>query len=50
LNSVHVEDLQRRVTEGGLFFGTYKEIGMAVHYESKEEAAHVAGVLRGENP
>lgn len=49
-NKVHVRDLQGRVTEGGLSFGTYKEIGMAVHYESKDEAGHVANILRGENP
>jgi hypothetical protein len=38
------------VTGGGLSFGTYKEIGMAVYYENKDEAGHVAGILRGENP
>lgn len=48
-NKVHVRDLQGRVTEGGFSFGTYKEIGMAVHYESKDEAENVASILRGEN-
>lgn len=49
-NKVQVQDSQGRVTEGGLSFGTYKEIGMAVHYESKDAAEKVAGILRGENP
>jgi hypothetical protein len=48
-NKVQVRDSQGRVTEGGLSFGTYKEIGMALHYESKSEAEHVASILRGEN-
>jgi nucleoside-specific outer membrane channel protein Tsx len=48
-NKIQVQDSQGRVTEGALSFGTYKEIGMALHYENKAEAEHVAGILRGEN-
>ena len=49
-NKVQVRDSQGRVTGGGLSFGTYKEIGMAVYYENKDEAGQVAGILREENP
>lgn len=49
-NKFQIRDSQGTVTEGGLSFGTYKEIGMAVQYESKEKAERVARILRGENP
>ena len=48
-NEVLVRDLEGRITDGGLSFGTYKETGMALHYETKNEAARVASILRGEN-
>ncbi len=48
-NKVQVRDLQGGVTEGGFSFGTYNEIGLTLHYESKDEAEHVANILRGEN-
>ena len=49
-NKVHVRDLQGRMIEGGLSFGTYKEIEMTVQYGSKDEAEHVASILRGDAP
>ena len=47
-NKFHIRGSQGTVTEGGLSFGIYQEIGMAVQYESKEEAERVARILRGE--
>ena len=48
-NKVQIRDPQGRLTGGGLSFGIYKEMGMAVFYETKDEAGHVAGILRGED-
>src|SRR5258706_16728 len=39
-NKVYIRDLQGRVTEGGLAFGSYQKIGMAVQYATKGEAEH----------
>jgi hypothetical protein len=46
-NKVEVRDLQGRVTEGGLSFGTYHETGLALQYGNKREAESVAGILTG---
>jgi hypothetical protein len=48
-NKVQIRDLQGRLTEGGLSFGTWHETGMALHYKSRAEAEHVAGILKGED-
>lgn len=48
-NKVQVRDLQGRLTEGGLSFGTYHETGMALQYKSRAEADHVSGILKGED-
>ena len=46
-NKVFVRDLQGQVIEGGISLGT--SVGMSLQYKSKDEAEHVAGILRGEN-
>ncbi len=48
-NKVQVRDLQGRLTEGGLSFGTYHETGMALHYSSKKDAERAASILRGKD-
>ena len=48
-NKVHVRDSRGELTEGGFSFGTYHELGMALHYDSADEAKHVANILRGED-
>lgn len=48
-NKVHIRDLQGRLTDGGLSFGTYHETAMALQYASKKEAELVAGILRGKD-
>ncbi len=47
-NKVRILDAKGGLTEGGLAFGTYHEIGMALHYSSKNEAERVASLLRRE--
>jgi len=48
-NKVQIRDLQGRLTEKGLSFGTYHETGMTLHYTSKKEAELVASILRGKD-
>ena len=48
-NKVQIRDLEGRLTEGGLSFGTYHETGMALHYHSRNEAEQVASLLRGKD-
>jgi hypothetical protein len=48
-NKVQIQDLQGRLTEGGLSFGIYHEIGLTLHYSGREEAEHVASILRGKS-
>ena len=48
-NKVQIRDLQGRLTDGGLSFGTYHETGMALHYKSRTEAEQVASLLRGKD-
>ena len=49
-NKVHVRLLEGKLIEGGLSLGTYKEMGLALQYQTEDEARHVASLLRGENP
>jgi hypothetical protein len=48
-NKVQIRDLQGRLTDGGLSFGTYHDTGMALHYKSRTEAEQVASLLRGKD-
>lgn len=48
-NKVQIRDLQGNLTEGGLSFGTYHEIGLALQCKNENEAKHLASVLRGED-
>lgn len=48
-NKVQVRDPHGRLTEGGLSFGTYHEIGLALQYKSEDEAKQVASILRGQD-
>ena len=48
-NKVLIRDLQGRLTEGGLSFGTYHATGMTLHYNSRKEAEQVASLLRGKD-
>jgi hypothetical protein len=47
-NKVQIRDPQGRLTEGGLSFGTYHEIGLTLQCKSENEAKHVASIFRGE--
>lgn len=47
-NKVRIQDATGGLTDGGLSFGTYHEVGMALHYSSKSEAERVASLLQGE--
>ena len=47
-NKVRIQDATGGLTDGGLSFGTYHEVGMALHYSSKSEAERVASLLRGD--
>lgn len=47
-NTVQVRDMHGRLTEGGLSFGTYHEIGLVLRCKNEDEARQVAGILRGE--
>ena len=49
-NKVRILDLHGGLTEGGHSFGTYHERGMALHYNTKDQAEQVASLLRGESP
>ena len=44
-NKVQIRDRQGHLTDGGLSFGTYHDIGLALVCTSKEEADRLAGVL-----
>jgi hypothetical protein len=46
-NQVRILDVNGGLTEGGLSFGTYHEVGMALHYNTRNEAERVASLLRG---
>ena len=48
-NKVQIRDLQGRLIEGGLSFGTYHETGIALHYNSRNEAEQAASLLRGKD-
>lgn len=48
-NKVQIRDLQGRLTDGGLSFGTYHETGLALQYKSRTEAEQVASLLRGKD-
>ena len=48
-NKVQIGDLQGRLTDGGLSFGTYHETGLALQYKSRTEAEQVASLLRGKD-
>ncbi len=47
-NKIQIQDSHGHLTDGGLSFGTYNKIGMALQYNSEEEAKQVASILRGE--
>jgi hypothetical protein len=47
-NKVQVRDRHGRLIEGGLSFGTYHEIGLALQCKGEDEAKQVASILRGE--
>ena len=48
-NKVQVRDPHGRLTEGGLSFGTYHQIGLALQCKSENEAKQVASILRGQD-
>jgi hypothetical protein len=48
-NKVRIRDSQGRLTDGGLSFGTYNEIGMALECRNEDEAKHIASLLRREH-
>ncbi len=47
-NKVQVRDLQGNLSDGGLSFGSYHEIGLALQCKNQDEARRVAGLFRGE--
>jgi len=46
-NQVQIRDAAGQVVKGGFISGTYKEIGLALQYKSKDEARRVASILEG---
>lgn len=46
-NQVKIQDAAGSVVESGVISGTYKEIGLALQYNSETEAQRVAAVLQG---
>jgi hypothetical protein len=49
-NKVQVLDAGGRTIENGVISGTYKEIGVALSYDSKDKAQRVADILDGAPP
>lgn len=47
-NKVQVRDLRGHLNDGGLSFGSYHEIGLALQCKNEDEARRVAGLFRGE--
>jgi hypothetical protein len=48
-NKVQIRDPQGNLTEGGLSFGIYHEIGLALQCKNENEAKHLASLLRRED-
>jgi hypothetical protein len=46
-NHVKIQDAAGRVVGSGMISGTYKDIGLALRYNSEAEARRVAGALEG---
>jgi len=49
-NRVRIQDSHGGLAEGGRSFGTYHERGLALQYDTKDQAEQVASLLRGESP
>jgi hypothetical protein len=47
-NKVEIRDAQGNLTDGGLSFGTYHDIGLTLQVQNEEEAKRVAGMLRAD--